>query len=431
MESRARNLTAFTLIELLVVVAIIAILAALLLPALTAARERARRAACANNLDEMGKAIENYLGQFGNYYPGSLSWKAVAYNPRFDRVCGNGLGLYKAFNSTTEQWETCYARGGHYTYHYGRYMHFASDVTLIGQADWWGGSVYPNHNGFRPRDDVTLKVAPWGIGLLLTTGTLPDARSLYCPSAGDVSFLHKEGYWSGDWLSPRIMCPVTGGGVYADRQKNIIADTLRSWYNAGGTDAHTLTHGNWPQDQRYKGWKGYNVFMGYSYRNQAIWARGDYTPENDPYLIAFTKPEVFSTEACPPFKTPKALRGRTLASDMWHKGYDVTVPGFGAMCHADGYNVLYGNYNVRWYGDSEQRIMYWPDADVQCGHWYGTDGLYHSFDYAAYWWAERTRNMNVFRRTPLVWHLMDVSAGLDVDVDVESWLTRPASDWQR
>ena len=59
----------FTLIELLVVIAIIAILAAMLLPALSAARERARSANCINKLKQIGLASHMYASASKDFLP--------------------------------------------------------------------------------------------------------------------------------------------------------------------------------------------------------------------------------------------------------------------------------------------------------------------------------------------------------------------------
>jgi len=75
-----RPVPAFTLIELLVVIAIIGILAAMLLPALSAAKQRAWTTQCQSNLHQIGLGMKMYADENTESYPesgGGIAWDAT------------------------------------------------------------------------------------------------------------------------------------------------------------------------------------------------------------------------------------------------------------------------------------------------------------------------------------------------------------------
>jgi prepilin-type N-terminal cleavage/methylation domain-containing protein len=397
-------ISAFTLIELLVVIAIIAILAAMLLPALASAREKARRSNCMNNLNQIGKALEAYISDYGGYNPGKPSWN---YQWAF-----GGKGVFA--NNSGQIFDSC---GG-------RDQERRTDMRCI-------GSGFIDNTAMPPVG--ALRAAPIGLGLLMTTGSLGDGKSFYCPSAmGAVEICASH-------------------TTYNDRGPEYPSnnDNLSDWLAAGGFDSYTLTNGAWKK-------RNYNttattlndkvttVLGQYNYRNQPGWSYSTHATQGPTMArmrvgVRYTLPVVVTDVGCPVFKTQKFQGNRAIVSDAFGKNTTPTTfatrPGFAAKAHFDGYNVLYGDYHTGWFGDTEQKIMWWDTAGILNGiRGPGTFFSDHYFGADAYgWWdtgpdainpqagavgwrdqASQITNAMAVNGVPLIWNMFDNLAGVDV-----------------
>ena len=445
---------AFTLIELLVVIAIIAILAGLLLPALAAAREKARRTSCLSNLNQMSKAMESYCGDYGQYFPSWPGWGSK------DEIMGTWSGypflkgpkqvLDDGFYSDPRIVAQDGVRAGRVrtnaTNHGGTSTDpttgelYGYDAPLSRYRTIFAGDKGPNRaRSSTPRDAFDageLNMAPHGLGYLVANGYMGDARLLYCPSVG------------GNMPAPSARF------VRECRAVKSVADLQRS----GGWDAKSILYGDytWIGHYSYDVTNGsaQNCFWGraimsdYGYRNMPVSAMGflDYSGGDMPGTTVHlrqSKPIITAELGCPLFKTQKILAGRALVSDAFGRNFTEysaesdpppfpNVLGVGAYAHREGYNVLYGDWHAKWYGDPQERFIWWLPPRMGRLHrtYYETgyganrtemDSGACSASSAMYWYRMEDGSEPMYGRDfncgPAAWHVLDVDTGVDVDAE--------------
>jgi hypothetical protein len=159
------------------------------------------------------------------------------------------------------------------------------------------------------------------------------------------------------------------------------------------------------------------------------------------YWFPAMRPRVNARITQPMFRTHKEVNGRAVAVDTFTKGEYTdglgrtqvpgvlatqysdpiassrNIAGYGVKAHIDGYHVLYGNCNVKWFGDPQQKFVWHTQGQdtvayggtfyphVILSTWLFRHCFWYSTNIAGGYWAHNPYSM---------WHELDVEGGVDL-----------------
>ena len=218
-NSKLNRRPAFTLVELLVVITIVATLAALLMPALATAKDRTKTVACANNVRQIGAALNSFLGDNDQWYPyispGGCGTTGIMWHRRLGPYVGgtNSVAAARLFYCPSNPWKlptTQTLAGGSPT------LYGLNGCIIAGNWNSVSSSGYcPTNNSV----DMWSRTKPSDLlypGTVIITGENPYSNSwtespygLILPdgSVGNLPFDWPgySNYWQTAWLALRCL----------------------------------------------------------------------------------------------------------------------------------------------------------------------------------------------------------------------------------
>jgi prepilin-type N-terminal cleavage/methylation domain-containing protein len=211
----------FTLIELLVVITIIGLLVAILLPSLGAARELARRTACAANLKGLANSIALYQGDNAQSYPFIVDGGSAA-----PSSAGG------AINATISTGKQCSQTGGQdIVYNLGNPSTKATPATATtaqGPASGW--------TALAPIENLCLLVAggytQWNMFICPSSGHSPAVRSTFSTNPAPTTGCLTYGFYD---ISPQYVGGLKCYCDYAYQLPYTYAEVWGKGNEQGGT----------------------------------------------------------------------------------------------------------------------------------------------------------------------------------------------------